>query len=156
MEKEIISPFHIITKQCKNSDFLFGVEGVSCRKIMAFIQSMKCFQRLPGCHQDGNSVSFQNQCCIYHIFPPFFDWCSLVDGNSTMFCNSFLITSSQPLYRLHYAICIPGTSLVVQWLRLQAPKRRGPSSIPHQGIRSQMLQLKILQLRYIYIYIPIH
>ena len=36
-----------------------------------------------------------------------------------------------------------GTSLVVQWLRLSAPNERGPGSIPGQGIRFQMLQLKI-------------
>ena len=37
-----------------------------------------------------------------------------------------------------------GTSLVVQWLRLHAPNTRGPGSIPGQGTRSHMLQLKIL------------
>ena len=35
-----------------------------------------------------------------------------------------------------------GTSLVVQRLRLHAPKARGLSSIPCQGSRSHMLQLK--------------
>ena len=35
-----------------------------------------------------------------------------------------------------------GTSLVVQWLRLHAPSARGLSSIPCQGSRSHMLQLK--------------
>ena len=36
---------------------------------------------------------------------------------------------------------ILGTSLVVQWLRLQALKARGPGClIPDQGIRSYMLQ----------------
>uniref|UniRef100_A0A8C0CLW6 UDP-N-acetylglucosamine transferase subunit ALG14 n=1 Tax=Balaenoptera musculus TaxID=9771 RepID=A0A8C0CLW6_BALMU len=34
------------------------------------------------------------------------------------------------------------TSLVVQWLRLCPPKAGGPSSIPGQGTRSCMLQLK--------------
>ena len=37
-----------------------------------------------------------------------------------------------------------GTSLVVQWLRLSTPGARGLSPIPSQGIRSHMLQLKIL------------
>ena len=37
-----------------------------------------------------------------------------------------------------------GTSLVAQWLRLHAPNAGIPSSIPGQGIRSHMLQLKIL------------
>ncbi|TEA38804.1 hypothetical protein DBR06_SOUSAS610174, partial [Sousa chinensis] len=35
-------------------------------------------------------------------------------------------------------------SLVVQWLRLHAPSAGGPASIPGQGTRSHMLQLKIL------------
>ena len=37
----------------------------------------------------------------------------------------------------------PGTSLVVQWLRLKAPNAGGLSSIPGQGTRSRMPQLKI-------------
>ena len=36
------------------------------------------------------------------------------------------------------------TSLVVQWLRLQAPNAGGLGSIPGQGTRFHMLQLKIL------------
>ena len=35
-----------------------------------------------------------------------------------------------------------GTSLVVQWLRLCTPSAVGPSSIPGQGTRSHMLQLR--------------
>ena len=35
-----------------------------------------------------------------------------------------------------------GTSLVVQWLRLQAPNTGGPGSIPGQGSRSHMPQLR--------------
>ena len=37
-----------------------------------------------------------------------------------------------------------GTFLVVQWLRLLAPKEGSPGSIPGQGIRFCLLQLKIL------------
>ena len=33
---------------------------------------------------------------------------------------------------------IPGTSLVVQWIRLHAPNAGGPGSIPGQGTRSHM------------------
>ena len=36
-----------------------------------------------------------------------------------------------------------GTSLVVQWLRLRALNAGGPGSIPGQGTRSHMPQLKI-------------
>ena len=39
---------------------------------------------------------------------------------------------------------IRGTLLVLQWLRLQAPNTGGPGSIPGQGTRSHMPQLKIL------------
>ena len=35
-----------------------------------------------------------------------------------------------------------GTSLVVQWLRLHAPNAGGPGSIPGQGTRSHMPQLR--------------
>ena len=42
-----------------------------------------------------------------------------------------------------------GTSLVVQWLRIRAPNAGGPGSIPGQGTRSRMLQLRahMLQLK---------
>ena len=43
-------------------------------------------------------------------------------------------------------IPVLGTSLVVQWLRLHAPNARGLGSIPGQGTRSRMLQLKILHV----------
>ena len=36
-----------------------------------------------------------------------------------------------------------GTSLLVQWLRLLAPKAGGPGSIPGWGMRSHMLQLRV-------------
>ena len=35
-----------------------------------------------------------------------------------------------------------GTSLLVQWLTLSAPKAGGPGLIPGQGTRSHMLQLR--------------
>ena len=35
-----------------------------------------------------------------------------------------------------------GASLVIQWLRLPAPNAGDPGSIPCQGTRSHMLQLK--------------
>ena len=38
----------------------------------------------------------------------------------------------------------PGTSLVVQWLRLHAPNAGGLGSIPGQGTRSCMLHLRVL------------
>ena len=41
-------------------------------------------------------------------------------------------------------IKITGTSLAVQWLRLHAPNAGDPGSIPGQGTRSPMPQLKIL------------
>ena len=38
---------------------------------------------------------------------------------------------------------ITKTSLVVQWLRLQAPSAEGPGSIPGQGTRAHMSQLRV-------------
>ena len=35
-----------------------------------------------------------------------------------------------------------GSSLVVQWVRLRAPNAGGPGSIPGQGTRSRMPQLR--------------
>ena len=40
-----------------------------------------------------------------------------------------------------------GTSLVVQWLRLLAPNAQGLGSIPGQGTRSHLLQLRVHLLR---------
>ena len=42
---------------------------------------------------------------------------------------------------------ILGTSLVTQWLRLRAPSAGGPGSIPGQGTRSHMLQLRVHMLQ---------
>ena len=42
----------------------------------------------------------------------------------------------------------PGTSLVVQWLRLPTPKAKGWGSIPGRGTRSShMLQLRVFMLQ---------
>ena len=52
-------------------------------------------------------------------------------------------------------ISLPGTSLVIQWLKLHAPKAGGLGSIPGQETRSHMPQLRpstaksINQLKYI-------
>ena len=37
-----------------------------------------------------------------------------------------------------------GASLVLQWLRCQAPNAGGPGSIPGQGTKFHVLQLEIL------------
>ena len=47
-------------------------------------------------------------------------------------------------WKSHTLKLFPGTSLVVQWLRLHAPTAVVPGSILDQGTRSYMLQLKIL------------
>ena len=41
------------------------------------------------------------------------------------------------------------TSLVVLWLRLQVPNARGPGSIPSQGTRFHILQLRVCMLQLI-------
>ena len=43
--------------------------------------------------------------------------------------------------------CGPGTSLVVQWLRLCTPNAGGPGSILDRGNRSHMLQLRVHMLQ---------
>ena len=53
------------------------------------------------------------------------------DGNKTW-------TSDKDLEK-----CLAETSLVVQWLRLDAPKAGVPGSIPGQGTRSYILQLRV-------------
>ena len=45
--------------------------------------------------------------------------------------------------RRHFKSEQIGTSLVVQWLRLCAPNAGDPGSIPGQGTRSHMLQLRV-------------
>ena len=40
-----------------------------------------------------------------------------------------------------------GTSLVVQWLRLHAPNAGGSGSIPGQGARTHIPQLRVCMLR---------
>ena len=42
-----------------------------------------------------------------------------------------------------------GTSVVVQWLRLRVPSAGGQRSIPVQGTRSHMLQLRLGTVKYI-------
>ena len=68
------------------------------------------------------TLSLQRELSVFVVF--FFFW----------MCILFF----QPVHKKTFT----GTSLVVQWLRLQAPNARGPSSIPSQGTRSHMLQLR--------------
>ena len=46
--------------------------------------------------------------------------------------------------------------MVVQWLRLRAPNAGGQGSIPSQGTRAHMPQLRPGAAKYIYIYIYIY
>ena len=46
--------------------------------------------------------------------------------------------------RHYYQYISTGTSLLVQWLRLHTPNAGVGGCIPGQGIRTHMLQLKIL------------
>lgn len=58
---------------------------------------------------------------------------------------SCLMCSFHNTYNIYSVLCktIEGTSLMVQWLRLQAPNAEGhPCSILDQGPGSYMLQLK--------------
>ena len=54
-------------------------------------------------------------------------------------------TSGLPLFSIKVELCQKceiETSLVVQWLRLRAPSAGGLGSIPAQGTRFHMLQLR--------------
>ena len=64
--------------------------------------------------------------------------------------HSYLLPTSERWRRLRSAVmsphpkrAFPGTSLVVQWLRLCVPNAGGPGWIPGQGTRSYMPQLKV-------------
>ena len=61
-----------------------------------------------------------------------------------MYENSF---STFSLILVILCVCLnhsqPGTSLVVQWLRLCAPNGEGLGSVPGQGTNSRMLQLRV-------------
>ena len=69
--------------------------------------------------------------------------------------NSWLLETALPenSYKAHItSCCIPKnpfsrTSLVVQWLRLCAPKAESWGLIPAQGTRSHMLQLRVHRLK---------
>ena len=50
---------------------------------------------------------------------------------------------ANPNRKLEVTQALGGTSLVVQWLRLQAPNAGGPGSIPGQGSRPYMPQLRL-------------
>ena len=66
-------------------------------------------------------------------------------GGDGIRAELFWILKDDAIKVLH-AIGQQGTSLVVQWLRLQAPNTGGFGSIPGQGTRFHMLQrLNILQ-----------
>ena len=49
---------------------------------------------------------------------------------------------------------LAGTSLVVQWLGLCAPNAGGRGSIPGQGIRSHMLQLRVRKPQLKILHVP--
>ena len=51
------------------------------------------------------------------------------------------------LTTIHYKLCVRETSLVVQWLRLCIPDAAGQGSVPGQGTRAHMLQLRVHMLQ---------
>ena len=75
-----------------------------------------------------------------HIIPIFTNI-----GAFGMILLSIIDSQIYPNSGINHTLNYPGTgtSLVVQWLRLHAPNAGGPGSIPGQGTRSLMPQLKI-------------
>ena len=59
--------------------------------------------------------------------------------------KQFLIMCCGPIVK-HLLTDPVGTSLVVQWITFYTPNTGGPGSIPGQGTRFHMLQLKILNV----------
>ena len=49
-------------------------------------------------------------------------------------------------------IKLEGTSLMAQWLSLHAPKAASLGSIPGQGTRSHMLQLRVYMLQLMFLH----
>ena len=68
----------------------------------------------------------------------------ITKGNLQIQCNSCQITNGyfQRTRTIHFLNLYAGTSLMVQWLRLHAPSVGGPGSIPCQGTRIRMPQLR--------------
>ena len=64
----------------------------------------------------------------------------MICTNQTWLAPEFIPSVSTSLRN---NITSTGTSLVVQWLRSQAPKAGGPGSIPGRGTRSHMPQLRV-------------
>ena len=54
------------------------------------------------------------------------------------FISKLWLTLHKPIKNI-----LRGTSLVIQWLRLHAPNAGGPGSIPGQGTRYHMPQLRV-------------
>ena len=84
---------------------------------------------------------------FYFIFLTFeFLWFSIQGGGKHFYCHIYLFL---PFLFSQNENNFIGTSLVVQWLRLLAPNAQGLGSIPGQGTRSHMLQLRVhlLQLK---------
>ena len=71
-------------------------------------------------------------------------WFSFYFVHLEYFCNTFLVLKNQEVQKSIYQKKkkIPGTSLVVQWLKLCAPNAEGRGSIPGLRTRSHMPQLR--------------
>ena len=105
-----------------------------------------CWPR-PPLETPGHSQASLHQSLVgWVLLPPEF-WCTqgfvsaLQESVSPVlckFCNEDPVQSKKKKNGF-----IPGTSLMVQWLRLHAPNVRGLRSIPGQGTRPHMLQLMI-------------
>ena len=86
------------------------------------------------CNSKGNNK--QNEKTTYGMGENICKWCHQ---------QGFNFQNIQIAHTAQYQKINPiGTSLVVQWLRLCAPNAGGLSSIPGQGTRSHMLQVRVL------------
>ena len=78
------------------------------------------------------------------IFSTYFQNNYTTKGNLQTQCDSSQITNGifQRTKTINLFNLYAGSSLIVQWLRLHAPSAGGPGSIPCQGTRTQMPQLR--------------
>ena len=90
-------------------------------------------------HQDRTNTTLQGLCGMHAwTFLPSFHLLT-----SSLPCPSVIFFKNHSREKK----VTQGTSLVVQWLRLHAPCAGGPGSIPGQGTRFHMLQLRVCTLQ---------
>ena len=108
---------------------------------LRFIHAVAYLSRIPFLSKDEyySLCGYITLCLSIHLYPS-------VSGHLGSFCLLAIVSNAAVNMSVHFFFFSKtktGTSLVIQWLRLQAPNAGGPSSTPHQGPRSHILQLNV-------------